>query len=213
MSKLRIAIDLDDVTTEFMRPLTNLINQVYKTGTDFDNIKTWDAKGYFGITDEQFKGAIKTFTESGGFSRVQPEFAAVDAMKELQAQGHELYFLSARNSRGISDTYRWFAERDLPTERMFFDRDKKWQIKHHGIDMLIDDGPHNILAAQNSGAIGVLYTQPWNSNMRNAQWRANGWPHAVEIVRGVARGKEIERQGVVPDEIWKHRLPEVYKGQ
>ena len=210
---MKIAIDIDDVTTEFMRPLTGLINQIYKTETNFDDIQSWNTARYFGITNEQFRGAIKTFTESGGFSRVQPEFAAVDAIKELQAQGHELYFLSARNSRGISDTYRWFADRGLPTERMFFDRDKKWQIEHHGIDMLIDDAPHNILAAQTVGAVGVLYTQPWNQAMRNTQWRANGWPHVVEIVSGVARGKEIERQGVVPDKIWKHLLPEVYEGQ
>lgn len=210
---LKIGIDLDDTVTQTMNEVLHVHNSLRGEARKIESIRGWRANEYLGISQEEFSHLLDTLAINHHFLYVDEEPAAVATIKRLQAEGHETYFISARRSSGIADTYRWFEEQGLPVKNLYFDRDKAWHVRHHGLDVLVDDGVHNIHAAMKEGAQGIVYTKPWNRDARNIQWRANSWDGVYNIVQGLQRGRVIEETGHVPSDIWKWRLPEVYDGQ
>lgn len=177
--RLRIGIDLDDVVTESVKEMAQFHAKV--RGMSVPNIQEWeDLRQMEGIDGdpERMHHFLAYFTDQGGFRNVPAVPGAVEHIRDLLEGGDELYFISARNSRGISDTYRWFEERGLPIDKMFFDRDKAWQYETHKLDVMVDDGMHNLEAIRERvpQAETIVYHRPWNLILsRFAHRRARSW--------------------------------------
>lgn len=217
--KLHIGIDIDDVVTNTLSRVLNFYNRAYRKNIALEDVTSWELLNHLPGMDrpEHVRELFKGFTYTHSFRTVTPIDGAVETITRWQDEGHELSFVSARNSGAIPDTYKWFAEHGLPLERIYFDRDKGWHAQHFEFDMFVDDGIHNLvdIKAANPSTKTVLFTRPWNQNIGGqthaVDFRANNWASLDRYVSGIARGKTLSRDNYLPWLDW--RLPEVYKNE
>lgn len=206
---LRIGIDIDDVITASTSRFVNFYNGATGSRFSLTDITAWDWADFTNdkVTREQFKALYNAFVSTGEIERLLPVPGAVMAINELSRR-HDIYFVSARTSNGISDTYRWFEKYELPMDKVYFDKDKGWQAKVHNLDIFVDDGLHNLVNVKNTNprTRTIVYTRPWNEldgGQRHAiDYRAKDWRDVKLYVTGIERGRLLEEDGTDPDLIW-----------
>lgn len=69
---------------------------------------------------------------------------ALQTIRRLQAQGHELYFISARHQGLRAVTEQWLVQNGLPVDRLFLltGGDKAALCHAEGIRLMFEDSPH-----------------------------------------------------------------------
>jgi len=63
---------------------------------------------------------------------------AVEALRRLDEEGHEIVILTTKPPFAIADTHEWIAAQGIPTKEIHILEDK-WRID---CDVYLDDGPH-----------------------------------------------------------------------
>lgn len=198
---MKIISDIDDVVTETMSSAVNLYNKLYGDLQRFEDLTEWDLTRVLPElkTKEAVQNFFKTYSLAGKHAKVGAVYRAVPSIRELQGQGHEVLFVSARASSGIGDTYRWFARHGLPIDNLYFDKDKGWQARYHEPDIFIDDGIHNLVEVKIASptTATVLFDRPWNRNNGGEKhaidYVARDWRGVMDIITGIQRGRRIER--------------------
>ncbi len=113
---------------------------------------------------EEFWGGLESLT--------RPEDHR--AIRAAAAQGHELFWVSSRPSRGrvaesvAAVTLSWLQRHDLPvdTNHLFLGEQKSYALKEHHIQYHLDDlVPHATEIAFNSQTQVYLLKQPWNRHI------------------------------------------------
>jgi 5'(3')-deoxyribonucleotidase len=197
--RLNIGIDIDDVVTNFKHDFITFYNNSHGKEIDAENIKDWNfTRTLMGLeTGERVNAAYNHFTQIGGFRNATPIPGAVDALQNLQ-QSHNLYFISARMSRGISDTYRWFVENKIGIDRMFFDREKGWHAQRIPLHVFVDDAIHNLddISVANPDTKLILFDNSWN-RANHIYTRARNWEEIREHINTEveARFERLARYG------------------
>lgn len=192
-TKLNIGIDIDDVTQEFVEPFTAFYNHVLNDNAPIPT--SWDLTEHLPQLDDKqrLRSLANLYTQTGQFRTAPAVPHAVGVIRGLIEGGHNVSFITARNSRAISDTYRWFAEQGLPINNIYFDRDKAWHAERLGLDVMIDDGIHNLDAAAPFVKDRILYDRPWNRVQGTyAHWRVSSWLGIDEVLDSVLERKVDE---------------------
>lgn len=143
---MKIGIDVDGVILNFEREL-----RVYGDLYNFLEFKSTDSpkKGVFYVqdrytwTDEQKLDFAKKY-----FIKCSKECSfmagAVDIIKRLKAEGHELVVISARGGmfpEMIDVALERLAEKELVFDKYFWNAESKYQIAvDEKLDFMIDDG-------------------------------------------------------------------------
>lgn len=112
--------------------------------------------------------------EADVFANLDVEPGAIEATQALLHAGHDLVVISAlyRNGNVMKDKADWVM-RNFPhiggVTNIFFATRKDLIT----VDVLIDDGPHNILKTK---ARGVVFDKPWNRHEELSKFnRIYGW--------------------------------------
>ena len=186
---MKIAIDIDDCIAEYVEGLTQFYNKIHDEKVSINDIKAWDLKTAFEKTStpESIKALMDLFIHSEYLREAQEVPGAVPTIQKLIEEGHELYFISARGSRAIDSAYKWFYAHNLPLKNIYFNRDKAWLVDKLGIDVMVDDGVHNldaIVAACGKRCSTIIYDRPWNrtAETRYAHYRAADWKQIKKII-------------------------------
>lgn len=191
---MRIGIDLDGVTYDFVGNLREWAISHGAHGKPELPAERWDFFLDWGWTSEEFLryfGDAVRSTELFWTGRPVP--GAVEALGRLKAAGHEIVIVTHRGhpdpvvSRIMREaTVHWLDLYSIPHDSLIFDGTKT----RLGIDVLLDDAPHQIEAAREAGERAVFFTQPWNADEEGE--RVGSW---VEFERLVAASR-IEVVGV-----------------
>jgi hypothetical protein len=194
MKKLKIAIDIDDCIAEYTRTLTFFYNKVYDGQLTINDIKVWDLKTAYEKTGtpESIRALMDCFIQHPSFLQMAEVPGATAAIRRLIEEGHEVFFISARGSKAIDLCYKWFYEHNLPLKNIYFNRDKWWLVDKLGIDVMIDDGMHNLNAIETQlpGRVEcVVFERPWNEKAASVGpvHRANTWPTIIRMVEHLAQ--------------------------
>lgn len=170
----RLAIDIDGICADFNNAFRNLICQLH--GVD-KQPPTWPPtkwhwpKDY--LTNKQVDACWRHIDASGGdwWEDLEPINAdeTMNALIDLQMEGHDLYFLTARYGAGVkAATESWFAEElNLwPTVLVGLDPlDKAMVMRALEINVMVDDRKENVDAAVAAGIEHcLLFDQPWNQD-------------------------------------------------
>lgn len=154
-----ILCDLDGVVADFFKPLLNDYNR--KTGSSFktDDIADWHFSNF------PRPDLIQDIIDKPGlFARLSLLPGAKDGLRELLDIGHDVYIVSAGSREALSEKSYW-CRRNLPfmKDRVIFTDGKTPKSLVRG-DVLIDDGPHNLIGAKERGLTTVAawhrYTEP-----------------------------------------------------
>lgn len=111
------------------------------------------------------------FALEGGYLHTEPIPGAVEALRWLSWEGHNIHLVTARgfmaNAENIRNwTPRWIAEFAVPHKTLTFARDKVAAQETLGVqfDSAIDDGPKNWTALTDAGIPAFLQHHEHNAD-------------------------------------------------
>ena len=177
--KKTILVDLDGICANFFMPWLEQYNELFlpkgkdpvkiEDITDLDILKTKNVNGnIYKIIDGK--------TTPNFFRSLKPLDGAIDAIKKIKKEGHNVVICSApsRDPYSWSDKVFWVKEHlgISSGKKIILTGNKKLVFG----DVLIDDSPKNTAAWLEAHPNGIVaqINWPWNYNSK-AQIKAEGW--------------------------------------
>ena len=184
MKKLTILIDMDDVLDNLLEVWINELNSLYGTSVKPEQITGWDLTQYFPEISK--KSLTMPLFRDYFWEMIRPQRNAIEITKKLQADGHELYVVTASYPESISAKLHRFFFRYFPhiTYDHVIVTSKKQMIRG---DVLIDDAVHNLVGGKYRG---ILFKAPHNESFdaeHNGLIRANDWNDIYTIICRIAQ--------------------------
>ena len=178
-TKKVILIDLDDTLTNFVPAWCNELNKKHNTNVTENDVTDWEIAKFFpNLTKEQVFEPINC-TEF--WDKVEPKQGAVEYVKRLFDDGHEIYVCTATYYPNVATKYELIIKRYFPFidwNHMIIARNKQMIMA----DYLIDDGIHNLIGGKYRG---ILFDSPHNRGRIAGEIgliRAMNWAEVYEII-------------------------------
>lgn len=205
MKKLIILVDLDSTVADLCTPWYDVYNRRFGDDLCMERVTDWD-------TSKFAKHGLAIFgvlSDPGLFLNLKPLPGALEACKALAEDGHRLIVVSAVPAGSVTGGYekKQWVWHNMPfiNRKDVIITDAKDVIEG---DVLIDDGPHNIIAwgARHPRAYIATIAYPYNSHA-HAQCNlvagdytdpAAAWARILEGVREYA-SPNIKPQNVDGD--------------
>ncbi|MBU6501079.1 MAG: hypothetical protein KGJ89_03050 [Patescibacteria group bacterium] len=162
---MRIGLDLDDVVADSGAAIIEMHNK--KHGADFKkaDFREFSWEKTWGISREERVKELDEFFATDQLKKINPVAGSVKAIKAIKAQGHELYIITARETKEREETKLWiegrFPDAFADVHHTTFGK-KSGICKELEIDVFIED---NLATAIDCAAAGIrvfLFDQPWN---------------------------------------------------
>ena len=175
--RFTLGLDLDGVTADYDSEMRSFsAGFTGRPASSFPPPVTWGmvARGWF-PTEEAFLDTHAAAVADGFFGRMRALPGASGGLHRLSDAGVRIRVITHRllqpgaHRRVVSDSVQFLDERDIPYSDLCFVKDKTTV----GCDLLVDDAPHNILAARDAGVPAVVFDQPYNRHIagpRAADW-------------------------------------------
>ncbi|TYA14949.1 hypothetical protein FRY98_04595 [Paenibacillus faecis] len=180
MSKKIIAIDMDDTICHLIPKAIHYHNIMYPDlPLTLEQIVSFDLSGIWhpACTDDLFFGRPGLYEELDIFDEY-----TVEEIRRMTAD-YDVIIVTAARPSSVAEKWRWL-QRHLPfiPFENFFVAKRKYLL---GFDLLIDDGPHNILAARDTGKQTILIPRPWNAGIQQDFVLKDSWKGMNELVRSM----------------------------
>jgi guanylate kinase len=156
MQRFKIGLDFDDVIAPYVELCVGLCNMEHGTNYTVDQIDRWGCTG-----NEAIEAVSPYFSDERILHMQRVPDEAVAFVHELSKMA-DVYFVTAvaPEYMGIRAMQIRTAFPEFPASHIIMGSAKELV---QGLDMLLDDGPHNIL--NSAVAYPVLMRRPWNRNL------------------------------------------------
>lgn len=166
---LKLGIDLDDTVWKYTEKFIDYFNSLKNTAHNVDDFKSYSITNSLGITENELFDLFEKF-DNGLFCNetfLLEGFA--DIFNKIKNK-FEIYFITARpknTEQIIIGKIKSFSKEEFPVH---FCKDENKDIgiskgticKKLGIDIMIDDGLHNLQECLEDGIKCLLLDYPWN---------------------------------------------------
>ncbi len=178
--KFTLGLDLDGVTGDYEYALREFSARTTgRSVSDYPPPAHWDmvASGWFDTT-QHFLDTHAAAVNDGMFATMEAMPGASKALHELSDEGVRIRVITHRllqpgaHRRVVSDTVEFLDTADTPYSDLCFVSNKTTV----GCDVLLDDAPHNVLAARAAGVPTIVFDQLYNRELPAP--RAIDWPDA-----------------------------------
>ena len=187
MKKFTILVDIDDTLVETLQSWIRWLNFKHHLMVKYEDIQVWEMQVAFpSLTRNQIMWPLyqKTF-----WKEVVPKAGAVEYLKKLIDDGHNVYICSASCPTTISVKvkdclFKYFDY--LKLDQLIFTTNKQLI----NADFCIDDGIHNLIDAPYRG---ILISTPYNKLIKETEYeqdmvRVNSFKEAYEFIKEQANG-------------------------
>lgn len=148
-TNLRFGFDIDDTLIQLRLHAFQIYNKKMNKQIDleqFQTLKTLEIHEPFGLTAEEGGRLWKSLREEIYFSECPPFPNAVEVLNQLVKEGHEIYYITARDKQYAEGTKEWLIKNGFPVdEKKFFcgmkDEEKIKIIQEMQLDYYFDDKP------------------------------------------------------------------------
>lgn len=166
---LRLGIDLDGVVCDFNAGWMELHKAEFGSDLVPEMVVTWDnlhELGGFKDMNAFWRWAQGNEDRPSIFRHLQPFPNAVETLHTLRDAGHTIVIVTAKPRWAITDTLRWIADHDLPTEEIHI-RYRKHTV---ACDVYLDDSPLVLpeLLRHRPDADVCRMIRPWNAALEGA---------------------------------------------
>ncbi len=156
---MKIAIDVDSTLHHYWDVLSAAAHRRFGVQLPYEQQLDW---GVTRLKPDQLALCIaETHCEAAILAAV-PYPDAVETVRRWHAAGHFIHITSHRAESAHDATERWLQAIELPHDELYCSWDKVSRCAEIGIDLLVDDSPHNILSAIERGITVATIVHPWN---------------------------------------------------
>ena len=151
--KLTILVDADDVMWDLIPAWVNFLNSLYGTDVKPSEIKKWEISDYFqSLTQQQVFSVLEM---RGFWKTVKPKPSAVQSLKRLIKEGHEVYVCTSTHYMTSTCKFDEMLGKYFPfiTNKHLIITSNKQMIK---ADVLIDDNPNNLKGGDYKGFLMTI---------------------------------------------------------
>lgn len=189
-----IAIDIDEVTADFISYFIYFHNLMYKT-----NIKKKQVSSYYlyeAFKTDKYEMGVRfdEFQSLRLLERLEPAKGAIAGINKLIKFGFSPHFVTARPRTIEQETKLWLKKHFKNLEApLYFTHQapgkmelKKSEIcKQIGADILIDDHIENALDCAANGIKVYLFDAPWNQtkSLPGNVFRVKSWKEILEKLK------------------------------
>jgi 5'(3')-deoxyribonucleotidase len=191
---LRLGIDLDGVVADFNRGWIEAYNDRFDARLAPEMVTSWDSP--LELTHFPDMDAFWSWARDHGGSSVfrflEPYPDAIDVLRRLNRDGHDVVVLTAKPDWAVHDTLEWIADHRIPTREIHFTRSKH----RVACDAYLEDAPHQLalLAAHRAPEATVCrFVRPWNEPVGQTV-DVHDWSEFHALVEGLhAQATDITR--------------------
>ncbi|MBM7706344.1 putative HAD superfamily protein [Chryseomicrobium aureum] len=186
---MKFGFDIDDTLIDLRKHAFDIYNQ--KLGKNvpldqFTKLERVEIHELFDMTDEQGGEMWKSSLEDIYYTTCPVYPNALETLVELDQQGHEIYYITARPKEHGERTKEWMKAQGFPVqdERFFYgmkDDEKVQIIKRLDLDYYFDDKPDvvNTLVKEENLKV-ILKDQSYNRHLTFT--RLVDWTEIQEIL-------------------------------
>ncbi len=182
---MTILVDMDDVLEKLVCGWVAYLNGKYGICVKPEDVKDWDmTKAFPSLTREQVYDAVN---DDSLWDYVGPMPGAVDGMRKLIEDGHDVYVVTASDYQTLRAKmdkvlFRYFPF--ISWEHVIITKNK------HLIcgDVLVDDGPHNL---ENGNFFRILYDAGHNRTFDESSIgavRVHNWDEVYDTIKKMNSG-------------------------
>ncbi len=165
---MRLGIDLDGVVANFTKGWMAFYNDQFGTRLAESDSKSWGDLvnlTHFQHIDEFWEWSSDLDGRSV-FWHLEPFPGAVEALRSLVDQGHQIVVLTTKPEFAVTDTYAWIERHRIPAAEVHI-LEEKWLVD---CQVYLDDGPHVLpgLVKHRPESTVCRYVRPWNRPVAGA---------------------------------------------
>lgn len=185
-NSLVVLVDMDDTITDLLGAWVNMLNMMYGTSVDPNDIMQWDiARSFPTLTNEQ---VFAPLFRDDLWLYVKPKNRAVEVLERIVQDGHKVFIVTTSSYETLRSKmdhvlFRYFPF--LTWDDVIITANKQ-MIKG---DVLIDDGVHNLVGGEYEK---ILVDAPHNRGIdaeNNGMILAKDWGEIYEAVCRIAARK------------------------
>jgi beta-phosphoglucomutase-like phosphatase (HAD superfamily) len=159
---VRIAIDIDSTLHHYWDVLSDSARRRFGVDLPYDEQLDW---GITRLKPHQLAVVIEDTHADAAILAGRPYPGAVETVRAWREAGHFIHVTSHRDACRQEATARWLDAIGLPHDELYCSFDKVARCVEIGIDVLIDDSPHNISRALDAGIVAATIAHPWNRDV------------------------------------------------
>ncbi len=197
--KLKIGIDLDDTIWKFHESFFEFYNNKFGTNYSVEDYNVYNLEMFLGIDREE---THKLFEEYESLEKYQ-ELPLLENVQEglnfIYNNFDEIHYITARPvfheklvkkrlSNIVSEEPKLFFQLDENRKKI---SDKSDYCLRNGVNVMIDDGYHNLEECSKEGIKSLLIDYAWNrdKNLNGNIIRVKNWKEIVEKLEEFRNGK------------------------
>ncbi|OGB73662.1 hypothetical protein A3K24_02370 [candidate division Kazan bacterium RIFCSPHIGHO2_01_FULL_44_14] len=191
---MKIAVDIDDVLSEWTREFLKWYNARYGTTYTYEDMVDYRWSRWMNISSKQALDDVYEFHETKEFRKLPLLSGAKEAVAELVKE-HELYAVTGRQNVTAEITHQW-VDKNFPGVFKGIEivngnnRDGSHTLtkgevcERLGCKILIDDDTRHIESLLKHGVQAIIFNKHWNEYHRlpDSIMRANNWPEILEAI-------------------------------
>lgn len=184
MRKLRILVDMDDTIEDLLHAWLGYLNERYGLQVEESEVRDWQFDlAYPSLSKRQVYSVL---LEDDLWRRVVPLPQAVEYMRKLIDDGHEIYIVTSSNYQTLKTKMDEVLFRYFP----FIDwshvivTSNKQMVRG---DVLVDDAPHNLVGGE---YMKILMNAPHNVEFNADEHgiiRVSAWAEVYNIISRFAQ--------------------------
>jgi len=159
---MRIAIDIDSTLHHYWDRLSDAALRRFGIDLPYEEQLDW---GITRLRPDQLKLCIEETHGTEAILAGRPYPDAVETVTRWRADGHFIHITSHRDPLAHDATARWLERIAVPYDDLHCSADKVGRCIELGIELLIDDSPHNLLGALEHGIVVATIAHPWNRDL------------------------------------------------
>ena len=182
---MRLGIDLDGVVADFNGGWMRRYNEEHGSELTPDMVVSWD--GLHQLTHFADMGDFWRWARNHGgasvFRHLEAYRGAVDTLRQLNRDGHDIVILTAKPDWAVHDTFEWLADHRVPTREVHC-LDDKWRID---CDVYLDDSPYVVpdLVRERPDDVVCRFVRSWNGPVDGAV-DVHDWDEFAALVARLA---------------------------
>ncbi|MBN6888643.1 uncharacterized protein ACUXCC_003601 [Cytobacillus horneckiae] len=170
---MRFGFDIDDTLINLREHAFHIYNRKLNQTIDlneFHKLNTLEIHTLYGLSDIEGKEMWNDSLEEIYFTDCAIFSGALDFLKELEQQGHEIFYITARNKAYCRKTKEWMIKQGFPVKDGNFycgmkDHEKINIIQKLSLDYYFDDKPEVLNTLTDESVSCFVKDQSYNRAM------------------------------------------------